>query len=231
MAFQIFYYEILNSADLACRLAKAAYDDANLHLETLDEVSYEESTLIMQLLRANFTSWTSDNQMYESVAQERSEIQKHMSQFVVSEDDPGIVLDFMDSRLLEFAIIAVRLRNRGVRSALLANDIDWNNLTSQEIMNGFRKFVCPPAGGYRQTNHILAFIPNTLEKYSNVIARITLFVTDTWVQQILAQMQDKIIAHTATLKTELSDMEPYNFTLPNNLINPFAACVIHNFLY
>lgn len=169
MAFQKFYYEILNAPDLACRLALAAYDNANLNLATLGEESYEESTLIMQLLRAYFTS---DNQMGMSVAQERSEIQKHLSQFVVSEDDPGIIFDFMDSRLLEFAIIAVGFRDRGLQSVFV-NYIDWNNLTAQEIMNGFQKLVRPLAGGYRQTNHMVAFFPNTLEQLCNVTARIS----------------------------------------------------------
>ncbi|MCP6198843.1 14-3-3 family protein, partial [Klebsiella pneumoniae] len=56
------YYEILNSPDRACRLAKAAFDDAIAELDTLSEESYKDSTLIMQLLRDNLTLWTSDMQ-------------------------------------------------------------------------------------------------------------------------------------------------------------------------
>lgn len=59
---QVFYYEILNSPDRACRLAKAAFDDAIAELDTLSEESYKDSTLIMQLLRDNLTLWTSDMQ-------------------------------------------------------------------------------------------------------------------------------------------------------------------------
>lgn len=60
--FSVFYYEILNSPDRACRLAKAAFDDAIAELDTLSEESYKDSTLIMQLLRDNLTLWTSDLQ-------------------------------------------------------------------------------------------------------------------------------------------------------------------------
>merc|ERR1712079_689441 len=60
--FSVFYYEILNSPDRACRLAKAAFDDAIAELDTSSEESYKDSTLIMQLLRDNLTLWTSDMQ-------------------------------------------------------------------------------------------------------------------------------------------------------------------------
>jgi len=58
--FSVFYYEILNSPDRACQLAKQAFDEAIAELDTLSEDSYKDSTLIMQLLRDNLTLWTSD---------------------------------------------------------------------------------------------------------------------------------------------------------------------------
>ncbi|KAJ8387799.1 hypothetical protein AAFF_G00149480 [Aldrovandia affinis] len=58
--FSVFYYEILNSPEQACGLAKQAFDDAIAVLDTLNEDSYKDSTLIMQLLRDNLTLWTSD---------------------------------------------------------------------------------------------------------------------------------------------------------------------------
>jgi len=58
--FSVFYYEILNSPERACKLAKAAFDDAIAELDGLNEESYKDSTLIMQLLRDNLTLWTSD---------------------------------------------------------------------------------------------------------------------------------------------------------------------------
>uniref|UniRef100_A0AC35UH83 14_3_3 domain-containing protein n=1 Tax=Rhabditophanes sp. KR3021 TaxID=114890 RepID=A0AC35UH83_9BILA len=59
--FSVFYYEILNAPDRACQLAKQAFDDAIAELDTLNEDSYKDSTLIMQLLRDNLTLWTSDS--------------------------------------------------------------------------------------------------------------------------------------------------------------------------
>ncbi|XWS69638.1 hypothetical protein CRYUN_Cryun04dG0196000 [Craigia yunnanensis] len=58
--FSVFYYEIMNSPERACHLAKQAFDEAIAELDTLSEESYKDSTLIMQLLRDNLTLWTSD---------------------------------------------------------------------------------------------------------------------------------------------------------------------------
>ncbi|CAO2640315.1 14-3-3 protein eta [Lemmus lemmus] len=52
--FSVFYYEI------------QAFDDAIAELDTLNEDSYKDSTLIMQLLRDNLTLWTSDQQDEEA---------------------------------------------------------------------------------------------------------------------------------------------------------------------
>lgn len=60
--FSVFYYEILSQPEKACSLAKSAFDDAIAELDTLNEDSYKDSTLIMQLLRDNLTLWTSDQQ-------------------------------------------------------------------------------------------------------------------------------------------------------------------------
>lgn len=58
--YSVFYYEILNQPDLACTLAKKAFDNAIQDLETLEEDEYRDSATIMQLLRDNLTLWTSD---------------------------------------------------------------------------------------------------------------------------------------------------------------------------
>lgn len=64
--FSVFYYEILNSPERACHLAKQAFDEGIAELDTLGEESYKDSTLIMQLLRDNLTLWTSDMQDQEA---------------------------------------------------------------------------------------------------------------------------------------------------------------------
>ncbi len=59
--YSVCFYEILKDHKKACELAKKAFDDAISKLDQLDEASYKDSTLIMQLLRDNLTLWTSDN--------------------------------------------------------------------------------------------------------------------------------------------------------------------------
>lgn len=71
--FSVFYYEILNSPDRACHLAKQAFDDAIAELDTLSEDSYKDSTLIMQLLRDNLTLWTSDMQGEEDKGDDKDD--------------------------------------------------------------------------------------------------------------------------------------------------------------
>uniref|UniRef100_A0A2I3GDA8 14-3-3 domain-containing protein n=1 Tax=Nomascus leucogenys TaxID=61853 RepID=A0A2I3GDA8_NOMLE len=71
--FSVFYYEILNNPELACMLAKTAFYEAIAELDTLNEDSYKDSTLIMQLLRDNLTLWTSDSAGEECDAAEGAE--------------------------------------------------------------------------------------------------------------------------------------------------------------
>lgn len=60
--FSVFYYEILDSPEKACRLAKKAFDGAVGDLEKSSESQFKESALILQLLRDNLTLWTSEMQ-------------------------------------------------------------------------------------------------------------------------------------------------------------------------
>jgi len=59
--YSVCLYEILKDKPKACDLAKTAFDQAISKLDKLDEASYKDSTLIMQLLRDNLTLWTSDS--------------------------------------------------------------------------------------------------------------------------------------------------------------------------
>jgi len=61
--YSVCHYEILEQPKQACELAKRAFDEAIEKLDSLSDVSYRDSTLIMQLLRDNLTIWTqSDDQ-------------------------------------------------------------------------------------------------------------------------------------------------------------------------
>jgi len=60
--FSVFYYEVLNRSDEACKLARQAFEDAIAELDSVTEDVYKDATLIMQLLRDNLTLWTSDEQ-------------------------------------------------------------------------------------------------------------------------------------------------------------------------
>jgi len=55
--FSVCHYEILGQPDAACKLAKEAFDEAIEKLDSLNDASYKDSTLIMQLLRDNLTIW------------------------------------------------------------------------------------------------------------------------------------------------------------------------------
>jgi len=60
--FSVCYYEILKEPEKACELAKKAFDSGIAKLDTLNDASYKDSTLIMQLLRDNLTLWTSEQE-------------------------------------------------------------------------------------------------------------------------------------------------------------------------
>jgi hypothetical protein len=56
--YSVCLYEVLGDRKQACDLAKNAFDAAIQKLDELDEASYKDATLIMQLLRDNLTLWT-----------------------------------------------------------------------------------------------------------------------------------------------------------------------------
>jgi len=60
--YSVCCYEILDQKQNACDIAKKAFDSAIEKLDTLNDSSYKDSTLIMQLLRDNLTLWTAENE-------------------------------------------------------------------------------------------------------------------------------------------------------------------------
>ena len=57
----VFYYEILNEPEEAIKIAKEAFHAAVTDLDKLSDEMYNESTIILQLLRDNLTLWTEEN--------------------------------------------------------------------------------------------------------------------------------------------------------------------------
>ncbi|NP_001131998.1 14-3-3-like protein [Zea mays] len=55
----VFFYEIMNSHERACQVAKQAFDEALTEINSGEGV-YKDSTLMMQLLKDNLALWTSE---------------------------------------------------------------------------------------------------------------------------------------------------------------------------
>jgi len=58
--FSVFYYEIMKEHEKGFELARQSYDEAVSDLESLDDETYRESNLIVQLLRDNLNLWNDD---------------------------------------------------------------------------------------------------------------------------------------------------------------------------
>lgn len=69
--YSVFHYEIQGCPDSACKLAKESFDQAVAELDSLDQESYKDSTLIMQLLRDNLTLWMSEQDGEEEGGEEK----------------------------------------------------------------------------------------------------------------------------------------------------------------
>ncbi|XP_075873237.1 14-3-3 protein beta/alpha-1-like [Nelusetta ayraudi] len=60
--FSVFYYEIANSPEQACKLAQEAFNEAMSEMEKLPTETFKDSNLILHLLRDNLTLWKSETQ-------------------------------------------------------------------------------------------------------------------------------------------------------------------------
>ena len=63
--FSILYYEILNDHLSASAIAKGAFDDAINNLDHVNDISYKDATVLMQVLRDNMTLWNSEHPSLE----------------------------------------------------------------------------------------------------------------------------------------------------------------------
>ncbi|XP_040589285.1 14-3-3 protein eta-like [Mesocricetus auratus] len=66
LSFSVFYCEIQNALEQAGLFAKQDIGDVIAEMDSLNEDSYKDSTLIMQLLQDNLTLWMSDQQDEEA---------------------------------------------------------------------------------------------------------------------------------------------------------------------
>lgn len=60
--YSVLFYEILNEPKAACELAQKAFDDALRDIDSVDDNTYKDSTMIMQLLKDNLLLWGNDSQ-------------------------------------------------------------------------------------------------------------------------------------------------------------------------
>ena len=58
----VFQYKVLQKPDVACEVARTAFEDAISELDSLAEDSYKDSAPIMQRLRDTLTLWASDQE-------------------------------------------------------------------------------------------------------------------------------------------------------------------------
>ncbi|KAM9466189.1 tyrosine 3-monooxygenase/tryptophan 5-monooxygenase activation protein, theta polypeptide b isoform 1-T3 [Clarias gariepinus] len=58
--FSVFYYEILGSPEKACNLAKEVLEKATEDASSVSDESFNDSAIIIQLLRDNLSLWTAD---------------------------------------------------------------------------------------------------------------------------------------------------------------------------
>lgn len=63
----VFHFEIAKETQIACDMAKQAFDMAIAKLDSLGDKDYKDSTLIMQLLRDNLTIWNQHNDKTEEI--------------------------------------------------------------------------------------------------------------------------------------------------------------------
>uniref|UniRef100_A0A6B2LFF2 14-3-3 domain-containing protein n=1 Tax=Arcella intermedia TaxID=1963864 RepID=A0A6B2LFF2_9EUKA len=69
--YSVFLYENMNYRAQAIEVSKEAFDEAMVQLDTLDESSYKDATLIMQLLRDNRVLW-----FQEEIEEDKEEVEE-----------------------------------------------------------------------------------------------------------------------------------------------------------
>ena len=60
--YSVFQYEVLGNSEEACKMSRTAFEQAIAQLDSVEEASYKDTTLIMQPLRDNLTLWSSNKE-------------------------------------------------------------------------------------------------------------------------------------------------------------------------
>eukprot|EP01084_Bolivina_argentea_P314173 544158_1 len=107
------YYEILKEPIKGYVIAKNAFDEAIEQLDTLNDASYKDSTLIMQLLRDNLTLWEqnmSEEDLLEIEKKRKEEKEKAIKEHMIVVD--GFIRSMRDILKLPHYVIIPNIVNR-----------------------------------------------------------------------------------------------------------------------
>ncbi|OCB87240.1 14-3-3 protein [Sanghuangporus baumii] len=74
--FAVYYRDVLNSPERACHLAKHAFDEAVAVLDQMQETTFRDSLLILQLLRDDMTLWYKEIQERD---EQEAKVQEQMA--------------------------------------------------------------------------------------------------------------------------------------------------------
>ena len=58
--YSVFHYEIMNSPEKACKMARASFDAATTDITALEDEKNKESASILQLIKENLDLWSAD---------------------------------------------------------------------------------------------------------------------------------------------------------------------------
>lgn len=71
--YSVFYYEIVKSGEEACKIAKYAFDSAIVDMDVLDEENYQDTAVVLQLLKDNLVLWTTDQKIMSEYRMQEEE--------------------------------------------------------------------------------------------------------------------------------------------------------------
>jgi len=91
--YSVFMHEVLDQPDEAMKMARGALEAALAELGSIAEESYNDSTMVMQLLRDNLTLWTAEQEPGAAPDLGRARTTARQPDAVVAEQEPGAAPD------------------------------------------------------------------------------------------------------------------------------------------